>query len=183
MPLTRRAWVLALLAPAVARAQVAAPPPEVQRALPQAQLQGEGRLRFLGLRIYDARLWVAPGLEALAFARVPLALELIYARSLKGRLIAERSLTEMARGGPIDAAQRSAWLAAMVGLFPDVNEGDRLTGVFSPGLGAAFHVNGTALGEVRDAAFAERFLGIWLSPLTSEPALRQALLNGGRITP
>jgi hypothetical protein len=159
----------------------------VQRALPQApapwQLQGEGRLRFLGLRIYDARLWVLPGFDAAAVARAPMALELIYARSLKGRLIAERSLTEMARSGPMSEAQRSAWLATMVGLFPDVNDGDRITGIFNPGMGAAFHLNGKPLGEVRDIAFAERFFGIWLSPQTSEPALRQALLNGGRITP
>lgn len=183
--LTRRsACLLALLAPALLRAQAGvAMPPELQRALPQAQWQGEGRLRFLGMRIYDARLWVAPGFEAAGFARAPLALELRYARSLNGRLIAERSLTEMVRSGPLDEAQRSAWLAAMTGLFPDVKDGDRITGVFTPGTVATFFLNGQPLGEVRDARFAERFFGIWLSPQTSEPALRQALLSGGRVTP
>jgi hypothetical protein len=29
---------------------------------------------------------------------------------------------------------------------------------------------------VADAAFGARFMGIWLAPQTSEPALRQALL-------
>ena len=174
-------WWVAALRPGAAWAQ--ALPAELQRALPGAQLQGEGRLRFLGLRVYDARLWVPSGWEAAAWARTPLALELIYARSLKGKLIAERSLTEMARSGPIDEAQRSAWLAAMGALFPDVNEGDRITGVFTPGSTATFFLNGQTLGEVRDARFAERFFGIWLSPQTSEPALRQALLSGGRVTP
>ena len=176
-------WLGAALAPGAVWAQAQALPAELQRALPGAQLQGEGRLRFVGLRVYDARLWVASGWETAAWARTPLALELIYARSLKGRLIAERSLTEMARSGPIDEAQRSAWLAAMGALFPDVNEGDRITGVFTPGSTATFFLNGQPLGEVRDARFAERFFGIWLSPQTSEPALRQALLSGGRVTP
>ena len=33
-------------------------------------------------------------------------------------------------------AQREAWLASMAQLFPDVTEGQRLTGVFRPGAGA-----------------------------------------------
>lgn len=159
------------------------PPPELQSALPQALLQGEGRLRFLGLRIYDARLWVQAGFDATRFAAGPVALELRYARSLQGRLIAERSLTEMARSGPLDEAQRSAWLAQMTALFPDVNAGDRITGVLTPKVGVAFYLNGRALGEVREPRFAERFMGIWLSPDTSEPALRTALLTGGRVAP
>ena len=35
-------------------------------------------------------------------------------------------------------------------------------------------------GELRDAEFARLFFGIWLSPRTSEPALREALLGPGR---
>lgn len=37
----------------------AAPPTFVQQALPAAALLGQGQMRFLGLRIYDARLWWA----------------------------------------------------------------------------------------------------------------------------
>jgi hypothetical protein len=33
------------------------------------------------------------------------------------------------------------------------------------------------VGEVRDATFARLFFGIWLSPRTSEPQLRAALLG------
>jgi hypothetical protein len=42
----------------------------------------------------------------------------------------------------------------------------------------AFLLNGRPLGEVRDPDFARVFFGIWLSPRTSEPALREALLLG-----
>ncbi len=62
-------------------------------------------------------------------------------------------------------------------LFPDVHAGDRITGVHRPGEGAAFFVNGRAVGEVRDSRFAQLFFGIWLSPRTSQPSLRAALLG------
>ena len=39
-------------------------------------------------------------------------------------------------------------------------------------------MNGKPTGEIRDAEFARLFFGIWLSPKTSEPELRAALLAG-----
>jgi hypothetical protein len=94
-------------------------------------------------------------------------------------LIAERSITEMRRVGSFDDEQAQRWLAALKQIFPDVNAGDRITGVHRPGEGARFHVNGRLAGEVRDPLFARLFFGIWLSSRTSEPQLRAALLGGG----
>jgi Chalcone isomerase-like len=168
---------LALHAPA-ALAQPA-PPPEVAADLPGARLQGEGRLRLLGLQIYGALLWTQQPLAAADVERAPLALELRYARTLRGPLIAERSIEEMRRVGEFSDEQSQRWLAAMKQLFPDVNAGDRITGVQRPGEGARFHFNGRFVGEVRDAAFARLFFGVWLSPRTSEPKLRTALLGAG----
>ena len=168
--------------PRAAQAQgTAAPAPavpaEVKAELPGALLQGQGRLRFLGLRIYEARLWIAaPGL-GVDWALSPLALELLYARGLDGSKIAEHSLAEMRRQGEIEAGKATRWLAAMKEVFPDVQAGERLTGVHLPGLGARFFVNGQLKGDVRDAEFARLFFGIWLSPRTSEPSLRDALLG------
>ena len=62
-------------------------------------------------------------------------------------------------------------------IFPDVKAGDRLTGVQRPGEATRFFVNGQAGGEVRDAEFTRLFFGIWLSPRTSQPQLREALLG------
>lgn len=170
---------LALGAPA-ARAQNAAPtaPPEVTREWPQARLVGSGRLRFLGMRIYDARLWSPSRPGAEDWDAQPLALELLYARNLVGSLIAERSLEEMRRQGPIEAARAERWLADMKATFPDVREGDRLTGIHRPGTVARFYLNGTPRGEWADPLKARLFFGIWLSPQTSEPSLREALLGG-----
>jgi len=145
--------------------------------LPGARLQGSGRLTFLGLHVYDARLWIDEGFVADRFDRHALALELQYARTLYSRLIAERSLEEMKRAGNIGDAQAERWLAEMKKAFPDVVKGDRITGVQRPDEGARFFHNGMLRGELRDADFSRRFFGIWLSPQTSEPKLRQSLLG------
>jgi hypothetical protein len=177
----RRRTVAAALVTAclpVAWAQPEPPAPvEVQTELPGARLRGRGTLRFFGLHVYDALLWTAPDFVANELERSPLALELRYARALRGPLIAERSLEEMRRVGEFETSQAERWLRAMKELFPDVGAGDRITGVHRPGEGARFHVNGRLAGEVRDALFARLFFAIWLSPRTSEPKLRAALLG------
>lgn len=172
--LTRRPVLATLL---VLPWAVQARPAELSTELPGAKLQGQGLLRFLGLRVYNARLWVAEGFKPEDYAQHPVALELEYARELVGKLIAERSLVEMRKVGDVPQDKGNAWLAAMEQAFPDVAAGDRITGLYKPGEGIRFFVNGKAGRHIRDAAFAQLFIGIWLSPRSSEPALRRALLG------
>jgi hypothetical protein len=103
-------------------------------------------------------------------------LELQYLRGFKAEAIAQRSLDEMKRQAPISEPQSQAWLKAMQNLFPDVQKGDRITQVHTPNLGAEFWVNGRLLGRVNDPQFAQLFFGIWLSPQSSAPDVRKALL-------
>jgi Chalcone isomerase-like len=181
VPVSRRRALLALgVMPRSLWAQAGAVPIEVAAELAGSRLYGTGRLTYFGLSIYDARLWTGVRFNAERFDSEPLALELQYNRALRGKLIAQRSLTEMQRTGAIPEADASRWLASMTRLFPDVGPSDRLTGVHRPGESARFYFNGGLRGEVREAAFAGRFFGIWLSPQTSEPRLRQALLGLGQ---
>jgi hypothetical protein len=164
---------------ALAQATTATPlPTEVNEALSGAQAAGTTRLRFLGFGIYDATLWVTPGFRASSYAQHAHALDLAYLRTLDGRAIAERSLTEMQRQGPIAPEQAQSWLAAMTVAFPDVKAGDRLTGLHTPGVGARFWFNGQPRRAVPDPEFSRRFFGIWLADTTSEPTLRNLLLAG-----
>lgn len=177
--ITALPWLSSI--PFSALALDAAVPPEVLAALPQARSPGHGRLRFLGLRVYDARLWLGAQdtVAAPDWATQPMALEIRYLRGLKGEQIADRSLDEMRRQGEIDADTSRRWLAQMKTLFPNVMDGDRLTGINLPGLGARFYLNGQTRGEVPDVEFARRFFGIWLSPRSSDTKLRAALLGQG----
>jgi len=169
----RRACLLALPALLGLPLLATASPAE----LPQWLLQGQAQMRYFGLLIYDVRLWSPTKVGAQDWTTQDLALELQYARSLSGKEIAKRSLAEMGRQGEIQAAKAKTWLAEMEAAFPDVKAGDRITGRFEPGAAAQFFVNGQRSRRVADAEFARLFFGIWLSAQSSEPKLRQQLLQ------
>ncbi len=168
----RRALLLAVLALAAGAAPAA--PVHIAALVPHARLAGQGRFTWFTLPIYDAALWVGdqgyrPG--------APFALDLRYARKLAGARIADASAEQMAKLGARTAGQRQAWLERMRALFPDVREGSHITGVALADGGAAFYLDGKALGTLTDPAFARAFFAIWLDPATAAPALRQALLK------
>ncbi|NQW94052.1 MAG: chalcone isomerase family protein [Polaromonas sp.] len=151
---------------------------ELVTALPLSRLVGKGRLTFWGFQVYDARLWALPDFKPDNFPAQPFALELAYLRGFDNQDVAERSITEMRRSAAISDVQAKTWIAEMMRVLPDVKTGDRVMGIHRPGSGAQFLVNGKQSGEIRDAEFARLFFGIWLSPKTSEPKLRSALLSG-----
>lgn len=159
------------------RASAPGAQPELN-TLPGARLVGKARLTVWGFDVYDARLWAPAPFSAASYGTSALALELVYLRNFQAADIAERSLQEMRRSQPVSDAQAAQWKAALMRVIPDVRKGDRITGVHRPGQGAAFWVNGRASGEIPDTTFARLFFGIWLSPDTSEPRMRQALLAG-----
>ena len=151
--------------------------PEVADNLVPAVWAGNARLRFWAFDVYDAQMWVNPDFRASQYAQHGLALSLTYLRALRGKAIAERSLTEMLRQGTVATAQQEVWLGQMLATFVDVSVGDRLTGIHQPDWGARFWLNARPLPAVMDPVFSRRFFGIWLSELTSEPQMRKALLR------
>ncbi|MEB0138998.1 MULTISPECIES: chalcone isomerase family protein [unclassified Undibacterium] len=153
-------------------------PPHIQAELPYATLRGSGSFRWFGLLIYEATLYdKADKRDTNASNENGLALDLHYARALDGKKIAAASIEQIERLGRGSATQRQRWLEQMRALFPDVESGTHLTGIFVPGTAARFYRDGTWLGEIRDAAFADAFFAIWLAPNTSAPALRTQLLT------
>ncbi len=165
-------------AAATTSASAADPRAPFKDLLPQAQRLGQSRLTVWGFQIYDAQLWAAPDFNADRYASQPLALELAYLRAFDAVDIADRSIKEMRRSATITDAQARQWSLDMQRVFPDVKVGDRIMGVHRPGIGASFWVNGKAGGDILDAEFSKLFFGIWLSPKTSEPAMRTALVGG-----
>ena len=151
---------------------------ELDAALPQHRLIGKGRLTVWGFQVYDARLWALPGFKPDNLPGQPFALELAYLRDFSGKDTAERSIKEMRRAATISEEQAKVWITDMQRVIPDIKKGDRIMGINRPGTGAQFLVNGKASGDIRDAEFARLFFGIWLSPKTSEPRLRDVLLQG-----
>jgi hypothetical protein len=180
MALTGPSLVLLLLfaGPAAAGDSATPPlPPAVAAQLPEVRIRGGGELTFLGLSIYDARLYRNTGARGDCAPDEPFALQLVYKRSLYGERIAARSVEEMSQLGFGTAEQRAHWGELLKRILPDVNDGDSLTGVNVPTRGVRFYQNGKLIGTIDDREFAQAFFGIWLDPRTSEPALRKQLLG------
>ncbi|MBZ2208841.1 chalcone isomerase family protein [Massilia sp. R798] len=168
-----RLLLVALMSTVFASAAQAAMP-QVAPDLPGARVSGQGKFTWFGMKIYDASLWVG---EAGYAPGAPFALELRYARALSGVRIADASADQMEKTGGGTKAQRALWLGKMRAIFPDVKEGSRITGVFLPGGAVRFHLDEAVLGTISEPGFAQAFAGIWLSPRTTAPQLREALLK------
>jgi hypothetical protein len=149
-------------------------PGALKPAAQDFRLIGSGRLTWFGLHVYDAALW-SPA-RRVDFGQ-PFALALRYVRSFRGERIAERSVVEIERLGLGDAAKRAQWGAQMKRIFPDVQAGDTLTGVYRPGVGAEFFHRDVPVGTIDDPEFARAFFSIWLDERTREPKLRERLMG------
>lgn len=181
---TRRLPLQALVALAIgaavarpARANTL-PAASADEALSGQRAIGQSLFRWWGLEVYRATLYGDASFDPPRFERQRFGLELEYLRNFSGRDITQRSIDEMQGIAALDPAQASGWRDAMLKTFPDVRPGDRLLGLHEPERGARFYLNGRLLAAVDDPVFSARFFGIWLSPRTSQPRLREALIAG-----
>jgi hypothetical protein len=169
--------LVAMTLAAIAPFAFAAPPPlppAVATLAPSLQFQGGGEMTFFGLPVYDGWFWCTGHGFSLEY---PLVLDLIYKRTLEGQAIAARSVDEITKLGLGTPEQRTHWGELMRRIFPDVHDGDRLTGIsMPPGIARFFH-NGRQIGEIDDHDFTRAFFGIWLDPRTSRPEYRKRLLG------
>ena len=175
----RLALVALCICSAVQAGDKLAVPSELVRDLEKPVLAGSGRLRWLGIPVYEASLWTAPQFVPERFAAHAFALEIRYARSISGNLLADTSLQQMHALEALPAGRQSEWLLALTGAFPDVKPGDRLTGMHLPGKGLRLYFNGQLHKVIDDPLLSQQFFGIWLSPATQEPRLRAQLLGLG----
>jgi hypothetical protein len=148
-----------------------------EQILPGLRPSEAQRLKIWGFEIYDARLWTRPEFSVLQYSTQSFGLELTYLRKFEGKEIARRSIEEMKRIGKFNAEQEAQWLKAMTEIFPTVDKGDKLLGVYKPNEGAEFWTNQKRVGLIPDPQFAKLFFGIWLHEATSAPELRQAWMN------
>ncbi|MNE56273.1 hypothetical protein D3C80_1511700 [compost metagenome] len=144
--------------------------------LPGARSVGTGQFKWFGIAVYEARLWSrdsSPTLDQ------PFALELTYRREIKRDALVETSLDEIRRlgGESLDQKRLSRWAYEMREAFVDVAPGQSITGLYLPGRGCRFYVDGQLSREVEDPDFARAFFAIWLDPRTRNPELRRRLLG------
>ena len=153
-------------------ASVQALPDASRSEAPALRQWGSGEMRWFGLALYRATLWVAGESPESSTS----ALQLDYLRDIGRARLVQTSLDEMRRLGA-DEAQLKRWEGDLQRVFPNVKEGESLVGVHHPGRGASFFHQGQAIGEISDAEFARRFFAIWLDPASRSPRLRAAPLK------
>jgi hypothetical protein len=171
----RAAGLIAAVSMCLAAAMVQAREagPHIRAAVPDAAMVGSGRFTWFGFHVYDGALFAPAGKYQ---APRPFALELTYARALKGADIARRSIDEIAKLNIGTEAEHAQWLPVLTNLFPDVRENDRLTGV-ARGESADFFFNGKPVGAINDPKLMRAFFSIWLDERTSAPGFRKKLLG------
>jgi len=138
------------------------------------QKVGEARLKVFVWPVYTSRLYSADG-NYVAGQR-PVRLDIEYLRDVDDEDLVSHTEKEW-RHQNITHERQRRWLAQLAQLWPDVAEGDVLSVAVDKRNVSTFYRNGERLGTLEDPDFGQSFLGIWLSPDTSRPELRLALLG------
>jgi hypothetical protein len=150
-------------------------PAPAQALLPDAHETGAGTLRYFGFLIYRAKLWAA---GSRFDPESPFALGIRYARHVEGARLVRESVEQWRRMHYGLEERYQGWKNQLEHVLPDVKADDELVGLYRPGAGAQFYLNGKPTGEIADVELARAFFAIWLDPRTSQPDLRAALLGG-----
>jgi hypothetical protein len=149
-----------------------------QQYVPNPKVVGEARLKVMFWNIYDAKLSAPNGKWNKAWNKdTPFALSLTYLRDFDGEEIAKRSLNEMRNIGYDDEKLLARWFKQMRDIFPNVKEGENITGVVDKKQHTHFYYQGSLIGSIDDKTFSQSFFGIWLHEKSSEPKMRQKLLG------
>jgi len=154
---------------------------------------------YWGLSIYKASLWLGTKQSALVadvnanrLTRTPwglpqgvVALSLVYQRGFSKELLVKRSVEEMMAQHTIPTGQKEVWERELTAVLPSVSSQDELVAVYDgQDLGRVSfwskpkgRLSFEKLGALSDPQLAQSFMGIWLSPQTSQPKMREALLS------
>ena len=141
---------------------------------PDLQLVGEAELKVLFWPVYHSRLYTGDG--RYHPDQRPVRLEIQYLRTIDADDLISRTALEWEQQGLAHERQQQ-WLETLNRLWPDVNENDVLALELDENDRSTFYFNGEVLGTLSDRDFGTHFLGIWLSPQTSRPELRAALIG------
>jgi len=147
---------------------------DIQSYVPEAQKVGQGRMTYMFWDIYDATLYAPQGSWN---NEKPFALQISYLRTVNGKKIADHSAEEIRGQGFNDEVKLATWHAQMRRIFPDVDEGVSLTGVYTETGQTIFYRDDVEIGRINDPEFSKAFFGIWLNDKTSAPELRRKLLG------
>ena len=140
----------------------------VGQALPGAELRGQATFRFLGLPLYQARLYT-PGGQPLDWQK-ELALELTYLRKIPEADLIESTLQEFSRtGAPLPVKDQ------LSRCFDDVGKGDRYLAVSNGPDEIMFWRNERQMCALTHPQIKQRFMTIFLGDNTRSQSFTRKL--------
>lgn len=172
--------MLAAVPASLDAAPQAGPPTEIAFAIHAPAPYGTGKYAILFITAFDAQLWT----DAPAWSMdAPFAMTLRYHMGFSADYLVARSLREMRHVDPaLSDADIARYKKAMEPIFAPASSGDEMSMLFLPAEQGKpesvwFFKNGSPTGKISEPGFARDFFGVWLSPNTSDPDLRKALLK------
>lgn len=159
---------------AAALVAVAIVPQHALQAASELEKVGEARLKVLFWSVYDSRLFAEDGVYRRG--KRPLRLEIQYLRDISAEDLVKRTGEEWEEMG-VTHERQDEWMDKLLQLWPDVNKNDTLTLELDEDNHATFYRNDERLGTIEDGDFGRNFIDIWLSPDTSRPDIRTALIG------
>jgi hypothetical protein len=172
--LTKIAGICFAALVAAASVPAFAAPTEIASVIHATAPYGSGKYSVLFITAYDAELWS----DARPFSMAqPYALTFHYHMGFSSDYLISRTLSEMKGSDPALSDADLARFRKAMAFFAPASSGDEMTMLYQPNQPVRFFKNGAPTGEISEPGFAEAFFGVWLSPGTSDPDLRKALLN------
>lgn len=134
---------------------------------------GEARMSHLFWDIYDAKLLTPNGVYQPG--QYPIVLSLTYLRDIDASDIVQATNEQWKHLGQNELVGR--YDQQLLGMWPDIKQGDNLSLLVTSEGNANFYYNQIKVGQIQNENFSRQFLAIWLSPNTSQPRMRDQLIN------
>ena len=145
-------------------------------------LTGVGVLKYLGfIRIYNGAFYLPQGVEGKdALLDVPKRLEVEYLRSFKAEDFGTATIAGMRKNVDPDTFTRlESRIDEHNRLYPDIQNGDRVSLTYIPSVGTEVAVNGVVKGIISGADFAKALFSLWLGDKPFDASFKRALLGSG----
>ena len=140
--------------------------------VPTFKLVGTANMKWLWFDIYQAKVLTPTG--AYSPNQLPLALDLLYKRSITAEQLIQSTIDEWKRQ---DIDYPVEWVSKLRGMWPDIAPQDQLILYVDEDRISHFFYNNKFIGSLKDPLFSKAFTAIWLSKNTLRPALRNQLIG------
>ncbi|MFT5758348.1 MAG: hypothetical protein ACI9LM_003087 [Alteromonadaceae bacterium] len=151
--------------------------PEVLSQL-QLTLVGSAVFSVLFWDIYKSTLYTKTGNYNKQQAPEILLFEIEYLKDITAAELIKRTIEQWYHLEKAES-QYLPYIAKLTSIWPDIKSGDKLTLLKQNGR-SVFYFNHVKIGIIEQDEFSALFLDIWLSPKTSQKALRTELLGDSK---